>query len=227
MVTGFSDTTPSFRFEQSQIRFVDDIKSPTTGEIMNDGCSVVSPAVMRQVREILSLDETPTAVQARLGGAKGVWMVDPRVSWSSDEVFIEVTESQLKYKGYENDNDWARLTLDVLYISHEPVPTNVNNQLIPILEDRGVPFEALKELLEEHLEEDLDELFRIFDRPAELRKWIYDRGSVASGRMASKTILNLGSRPTSNHEMSIMLLEVYPPVALHLLLIADEILVWV
>jgi hypothetical protein len=216
VITGFSDTTPTVRFVPSQIRFVDDVESRTTGDIMNDGCSVVSPAVMQQIRKILDLDETPTAVQARLGGAKGVWMVDPRVPWNSDEIFIDVTVSQLKYKGYDNDDDWARLTLDVLYISHEPVPTNVNNQLVPILEDRGVPFEALQQLLEEHLEEDLDELFMIIDKPIELRKWIYDRGSAARERIASKVVPYLGGRPTSQHEMSIMLLEVYSLISPHL-----------
>jgi hypothetical protein len=163
---------------------------------------------MQQIRKILDLDETPTAVQARLGGAKGVWMLDPRVPWDSEEIFIEVTESQLKYKGYDEDNDWARLSLDVLYISHEPSPTNVNNQLIPILEDRGVPFEALEQLLEEHLEEDLEELFKIIDKPIELRKWIYDRNSVAGGRMASNSIPALGCMPSTKPEIAIMLLEV-------------------
>jgi len=198
---------PSFQFEPSQVEKVPDIKS-AKGEIMNDGCSVVSPKVMQEIRRILDLHETPTAVQARLGGAKGVWMVDPSIDWSSDEVSIKVTESQLKYNGYADDQDWARMTLDILHISHEPRAATINLQLIPILENRGVPFQALKELTEEHLEEDLGELFQVVDKPVELRKWIYDRGSVGKERISYKGIQTTGSIPSTKHEMAILLLEV-------------------
>lgn len=204
---GFSDATPTITFEPSQIEFVDDIRSPT-GEVMNDGCSVASPAVMKMVRKKLGLEETPTAVQARLGGAKGVWMVDPVVDWGSEDIYIKVTKSQLKYKGYDNEEDWARLTLDVLSASHDPTPATINTQYIPILVDRGVPFPALKELLEEHLEADLDQLFQVLDQPVELRRWMYDRGNVGKERMVTNTITTLGSIPGKKHERAIMLLEV-------------------
>lgn len=175
---------------------------------MNDGCSVVSPAVMQIVRQKLGLEETPTAVQARLGGAKGVWMVDPSVDFDSEEVYIKVTESQLKYKGHDGDDDWARLTLDVLTTSHDPTPATINTQLIPILEDRGVPFETLRELLEEHLERDLEELFRIIDKPSELRGWMHNR--VWKDRVTAKTVVTWGGLPAARQEIAIMLLEVCP-----------------
>lgn len=206
---GFSSSTPTITFKLAQIEYVDDIKSDI-GEIMNDGCSVVSPAVMQIVRQKLGLEETPTAVQARLGGAKGVWMVDPAVDLDSEAVYIKVTESQLKYKGYSDDADWARLTLDVLTISHDPTPATINMQLIPILEDGGVPFETLRELLEEHLERDLEELFCIIDEPSELRRWMYDRGNAGKDRMAAKSVVTCGGVPAAKTEIAIMLLEVCP-----------------
>lgn len=177
---------------------------------MNDGCSITSPAVMKMVRQKLGLEVTPTAVQARLGGAKGVWMVDPAVDWDSEEIYIKVTTSQLKYRGYDDDDDWARLTLDVVTASHDPAPATINIQLIPILEDRGVPFEALQELLQEHLEGDLEELFQIIDQPVELRRWMYDRGQVGKERMIMKGVTTLGAIPATKHEIAIMLLEVRP-----------------
>lgn len=204
---GFSDATPTVTFKPSQIEFVDDFLSPTK-EVMDDGCSVASPAVMKMVRQMLGYDVTPTAVQARLGGAKGIWMVDPEGDWNSEDVYIRVTTSQLKYKGHDNDGDWARLTLDVLAASHDPTPATINMQLIPILEDRGIPFATLKELLEDHLEKDLEELFRIVDEPVELRRWMYDRGNVGRERMMAKTIATLGAVPATRQEIAILLLEV-------------------
>lgn len=206
---GFSTSTPTITFELAQIEYVDDIIS-NIGEVMNDGCSVVSPAVMQIVRQKLGLLETPTAVQARLGGAKGVWMLDPAIDLGSEKVYIKVTKSQSKYKGYSGDADWARLTLDVLTTSHDPTPATINIQLIPILEDRGVPFETLRELLEEHLERDLEELFCIIDEPSELRRWMYDRGNVGKDRMAARGVATCGGVPASRSEIAIMLLEVCP-----------------
>jgi hypothetical protein len=37
-------------------------------------------------------------VQGRIGGAKGVWFVDPEADQRSDEKWIEIRDSQLKYK---------------------------------------------------------------------------------------------------------------------------------
>lgn len=45
-----------------------------------------------------SSKETPTAVQARIGGAKGVWYVDPLSDPRSDEKWIEIRPSQMKFK---------------------------------------------------------------------------------------------------------------------------------
>src|SRR5439155_22546254 len=73
-----SSTKPSVLFAIDQIRLVDDISSPT-GECMTDGCARASPAVFREIWSsgVLASKETPTAIQGRIGGAKGVWFVDP------------------------------------------------------------------------------------------------------------------------------------------------------
>jgi RNA dependent RNA polymerase len=95
-----SSTTSTLVFQPSQIRIVRDIVSPA-GECMTDGCARASPAVFREIwrGEYLGAKETPTAVQARLGGAKGVWYVDPLADARSDELWIEIREgSQLKFQ---------------------------------------------------------------------------------------------------------------------------------
>ncbi|RPB08414.1 RdRP-domain-containing protein [Morchella conica CCBAS932] len=206
---GFSGGTPTVTVNPSMIEFVNGFRSPI-GEVMDDGCSIISPALMKMVRRELDSESTPTAVQARIGGAKGVWMVDPDGDWNSEELYINVkTDSQLKYEGHENDNDWARLTLDVLASSHDPKPANINVQLIPILADRGVPFSVMKELLEEHLEGHLNELFQTIDEPVQLRKWLYDHGGLARERISSKTTCmpTCGALPNNTHEIAILLLE--------------------
>jgi hypothetical protein len=95
-----SSTIPTITFTPDQIRLVDDVSSPI-GECMTDGCARASPAVFRELWHsgILGSKQTPTAVQARIGGAKGVWYVDPLADPRSDEMWIQIRRgSQLKFK---------------------------------------------------------------------------------------------------------------------------------
>ncbi len=96
-----SSTLPTVAFAPHQIRVVQDIKS-SIDECMTDGCGKASPAVFREIKEILGLEQVPAAVQGRLGGAKGVWYVDPEADPYCQNLWIELKESQIKYE-YPSD----------------------------------------------------------------------------------------------------------------------------
>lgn len=93
-----SSTKPTVTFASNEIRRVDDVYDG--GECMTDGCAKASPAVFREIWRsgVLGVESTPTAVQGRIGGAKGVWFVDPEADQRSDEMWIEIRPSQLKYE---------------------------------------------------------------------------------------------------------------------------------
>lgn len=93
-----SSTKPTVTFAMNQIRLVPD--EHKGGECLTDGCAKASPAVFREIWRsgVLGIESTPTAVQGRIGGAKGVWFVDPEADQRSDEMWIEIRDSQLKYK---------------------------------------------------------------------------------------------------------------------------------
>ena len=81
-------------FELHQIRRKEqDLLSPK-GEVMNDGIGRMSLSVARQIRNILGLVDIPSAVQGRLGSAKGVWILDTTDSGQTD--WIETYPSQVK-----------------------------------------------------------------------------------------------------------------------------------
>lgn len=93
-----STTSPTVIFEPSQIRHRSkDIASPT-GKVMNDGVARMSRAVSRQIRDRLGLRTCPSAVQGRLGSAKGMWVID--VADTTDEVWIETYPSQRKVSSF-------------------------------------------------------------------------------------------------------------------------------
>lgn len=93
-----SSTKPTISFAIDEIRLVED--KYDGGECMTDGCAKASPAVFREIWQsrVLGVELTPTAIQGRIGGAKGVWFVDPEADERSDEMWIEIRPSQLKYK---------------------------------------------------------------------------------------------------------------------------------
>lgn len=93
-----SSTKPSIVFTRDQIRIVEDIES-TSRECMTDGCARASPAVFREIwlSGVLSSKETPTAIQGRIGAAKGVWYIDPLADYRSEEKWVEIRRSQLKF----------------------------------------------------------------------------------------------------------------------------------
>ena len=228
---GFSDTNPTVCFDRDQIcpsveprlpgehyEPDDDLRNEINdqiGDIMDDGCSVASPAVMKRVAEILCLEEAPSAVQGRIGGAKGLWVVDPgaldEISQGlvdEDDLWIRVNKSQAKYEEHRICKDRAWKTLDVISSSKPPQPANMNLQLIPILEFRGVPFEPLRELVDEHLDMVLLELIEVQKEPVALRNWLQNRGCLSSFREYNEDLVWLGGLPAERYERLLMFVDV-------------------
>lgn len=171
-----------------------------------------SPRVMRIVREKLGLQETPMAVQARLGGAKGMWFVDPSFDLYSEEVSITITKSQLKFKSHDSDHepdtmDWARLTLFVLRCPKEPLPGYLNLEFIPILAHQGVPYQVFKRLLEAHLDEDLQKLLAAASDRISLRIWLSQNGVMSDRHKNSGVAQQISGLPESEQEQINMMLD--------------------
>ena len=185
------------------------------GGVMNDGCSIASPAVFRRVQQMLGLKEAPTAIQGRLGGAKGLWIVDPTYlqgvaegTADPDALWIRVNDSQAKYQEHQGpDPDIAWTTLDLHSFSGPPKPATVNLQLLAVLDNRGVPFEPLCELVDEHLNELIQELYDAIEDPVHLRNWVFREGNVLPERVNAK-INYCGAFPGSPAERILECLDV-------------------
>ena len=174
-------------------------------KVMNDGCARISRAAAIDITEVLGLDTMPSVFQGRIGGAKGVWMVDAtNESLPSNQqgngYWIEITDSQLKFEGHPTDNlfpDRERVTFEVQNWSKKLSAATLNYQLIPILEDRGVPGEVFKRLLEEDLTAKVGELEVAMDSALALRKWNQDNNSMVGERLNNNGIEMLGGLPDS------------------------------
>lgn len=185
------------------------------GEDMNDGCSIASPAVFRKIQEMQGLKEAPSATQARIGGAKGLWMVDPTAlkeisqgQRDADELWIRVNTSQQKYQQHQGPGtDPAWTTLDVLSCPHAPIAASVNLQLLAILDHGGVPFQPLRDLVDEYLESIIQELHQAMKDMVLLRNWVYTNSTLSNIR-ATTQIEYIGACPSTPAEKILMLLDV-------------------
>ncbi len=226
---GLTSTSPTVEFKPLEIIRSDDARSDypavrklnikrsdekkahvklhrSEAPIMNDGCARISKAAALGIAQKLNLSQAPCVFQGRIGGAKGVWMMDAldeKLPQNSRGYWIEVTDSQLKFEGHPTDRvfpDPARLTFEVHSWARTLVPASLNFQLIPILLDRGVPQEVFMVLLEEDLTAKVGELKVAMDSGIVLRKWNQDNYSVSQERARNNGIEMVGGLPDSLSE---------------------------
>ncbi|KAI9878540.1 MAG: hypothetical protein M1830_000594 [Pleopsidium flavum] len=220
MALGLSKTHPTVVFRPSEIRRIPDtladlMTTERGGQkqnrmVMNDGCARISRAAAWAIAEILGIDaHVPSAFQGRIGGAKGLWMIDIEEEHflqkeSGDRDFwIEVTDSQLKFEPHSIDltsPDPDRVTFEVHSWSKPLAPASLNFQLLPILEDRGVPRSILAKLLQEDLTFQITQQKASMDQPVTFRKWNHDTNTTTDERVKTEGVKTLGSLPETSTE---------------------------
>ncbi|MCJ1401803.1 hypothetical protein MMC11_005020 [Xylographa trunciseda] len=192
------------------------VGSVLSSNVMNDGCARISRAAALAIAGKLGLHgQTPCVYQGRIGGAKGIWMIDTldeTVSSSDRDFWIEVTDSQLKFVGHSCDlseigSDTARLTFEVHAYSTPLTPAALNYQLMPILLEQGVKGKVFERLLEKDLTEKVTDLENAMDSGLLLRMWNQENSSTSLERMRSPTLEFQGGLPESAPETINWLLE--------------------
>lgn len=228
MALGLSKTYPTVVFSPGQIVRIPDVfaEVPTSTlggfkqerKVMNDGCARISRAAALAIAEMLGIDShVPSAFQGRIGGAKGLWMVDveeelfyPGLS-SERDFWIEISRSQEKFKPHPVDltvPDPDRVTFEVHSWSRPLTSAVLNFQLLPILEYQGVPRSILAKLLREDLTFQIAQQKISMDDPVTFRKWNHDLNSATDDRAKVEGVKSLGSLPKLSSERINWLLDV-------------------
>ncbi|KAL2161801.1 hypothetical protein VTH06DRAFT_7585 [Thermothelomyces fergusii] len=197
---GLSKTTPTVVFERGQIRHrPEDILSPTE-KVMNDGIGLMSRSVARKIRDLLGLTDIPSAVQGRLGSAKGMWLMD--VTDSGDTDWIETYPSQRKWKC--DDTDPLHRTLEIRRVASELKPAGLNLQFLPVLEDRARNKKAMRRAISNRLLNDLAKQFEdqktAIKRPLQFRQWVNENSNNRSERVRHGQVPFLGGLPADRNE---------------------------
>jgi hypothetical protein len=208
---GLSRTVPTLAFKPSQVYRVPDRHADNTPEdvrfndpsllwpefedrpvedrpVMDDGCSLISYGaaleIWRQYEEKAGIHEQmPSAFQARIGGAKGMWVVsDDSNSHNTGQpdLWINISKSQLKFEPHpedkSNEYDPRRLTFEIVRYTSDPSPSDLHLSFISILVDRGVPVKAIERTMMRRLNVERAEVLKILVDPAQVYNWVHKQG---------------------------------------------------
>ncbi|KAK3322996.1 RNA dependent RNA polymerase-domain-containing protein [Apodospora peruviana] len=203
---GLSKTFPSVVFEPGQIiNQPDDIKSPI-GKVMNDGIGRMSRNVARKIRDVLGISDIPSAVQGRLGPAKGMWLMDVRDT--GDEDWIETYPSQRKWNC--DCLDVHQRTLEVRSVASELKSAGLNLQFLPVFEDRAKDKAQMRQAIATRLTNDLQRQFdgqkEAFKRPIQFRQWMIENFNSRSDRVNRGHVPFLAGLPENKGEIMNFLL---------------------
>ncbi|KAG8764504.1 hypothetical protein FRC12_008067 [Ceratobasidium sp. 428] len=157
---GFSASLVGLTFAHNNIHFIDDIYAPGTTrgdaeahEIMTDGCGLLNWAALRAVQEKMNWEVFPVHVQARIAGAKGLFMLHPEHRDADEQPQIWIRSSQSKVKLQAKDA-WSpfHYALDVCSGPFLQQPSSITYEMILCLSAGGVPDQLLIDLLRKSIE---------------------------------------------------------------------------
>ena len=131
---------------------------------MTDGCGLANRALMQALFQKMGRwPAPPTAVQCRIGGAKGLLLVRHDLPPEEEQVptiWLRPSQIKIKYDSKPFDEcilpkgtDPAKVTIDVLRASHMRCPAKLSTETITNFAENGVPHSRFAELFQANLDE--------------------------------------------------------------------------
>lgn len=209
---GLSKTSPTVLLHPSEFVRLTDLPGKP---VMNDGCARLSYSLACDISERLGLGRSrvPSAFQARVAGAKGMWMVEKvgnGVAYDEGErgYWIEIADSQMKVWPHPKDMHDAedeKLIFEVLdYSKPDLKPASLNHQLLRILNARGVPRDSFAERLHVDTDSFYKDLSESMRNRLDCRKCLQKLAPVLQ---TSQGPVSNGGWPAKYAQQSILLLD--------------------
>ncbi|KAG2056931.1 hypothetical protein BDR06DRAFT_980975 [Suillus hirtellus] len=191
---GLSNSVPGIIISRENIMYLkEEVKTDSCtkdpgGPDMTDGCGYINKIALKALRELLQWDTTPTAIQCRIAGAKGLLILHPDSAENcSDVPRVWLRESQIKVKYPETRKlSSGHLTIDVLRSSHMRSPSRLAAETIVNFAENGVPHSVFIDLMKEGLDAIVDGLLDWDGPDAMYRLWqsVARAGAVVGSRLA-------------------------------------------
>ncbi|KAI0701242.1 RNA dependent RNA polymerase-domain-containing protein [Cerioporus squamosus] len=184
---GFSISVPALQFQD--IYHGEDKcngnKAPAE-RIYTDGCGYMNGAALCAIARQMGLEERPTAVQGRIAGAKGLWVLHPRDQSPTGTPKIWIRKSQVKIQLDLNNLHPAHRIFDLLAPPRVSVPSRLSRLTILNLSHNGVPVNVFVELMRDTLDAEVKALTDWSGPKAMLLLW---RAVEKAGGVAMKRIM--------------------------------------
>ncbi|KAL7322598.1 hypothetical protein PS15p_211579 [Mucor circinelloides] len=194
MSLGYSSSIPTLEFKPEQIIYIDDVYGSTGSNAnetncMTDGCGIVSCSAMKKIMGCQATDELPCAIQGRIAGAKGVWIIEPDLDFTTGD-YIKIRKSQDKFKTGLPQSDFMldphHYTFDLVKNSILVYPSNLNTQFIQCLSHGGVAHSVFIIILKEYIHQ-LAAIVTENQSVKLLRDWVAKCGKIMMGRWEAET----------------------------------------
>ncbi|KAF9643210.1 hypothetical protein BDM02DRAFT_3192027 [Thelephora ganbajun] len=165
-----SPSVPVVEFKPHNITLIDDDYAPsydprsgeaTPEQTLTDGCGYMNHAALALIARQAHWDSFCCAVQGRIAGAKGVWVLHPEYQTNQlEESKIWICESQNKINlDLRSPNtSRAHLIFDLVAPAHLTYPTCLNMQTIVNLSHNGVPNHIFEKLMGDGIQSDFQKL---------------------------------------------------------------------
>jgi len=143
-------------------------------KIMTDGCGFISGAALTAIMRVMRYTSRPTAVQGRIAGAKGMWVLHPdpehQVFDGLPRIWIRSSQNKINL-GQLDKVDTAHRIFDLLAPSRVTGPSRLSSQTLVNLAHNGVSTDVLKELMADGLHEEVRQLTEWNGADAMLMVW--------------------------------------------------------
>ncbi|KAH0837829.1 RNA dependent RNA polymerase-domain-containing protein [Lanmaoa asiatica] len=193
---GLSTSIPTIEFEPQYIYKLSDIHvSPQDWEgkapaekVLTDGCGFINGAALTQIMRLMKYSIRPTAVQGRIGGSKGMWVLhpDPLEQIPDGPAKIWIRPSQRKIElGETSALGPAQKIFDLLAPSRVTGPSRLSSQTLINLSYNGISHPLLKDLMKRGLEEEIQSFIDWNQPQSMIMVWkaVERAGSVVVSRL--------------------------------------------
>ena len=152
---------------------------------MTDGCGFISWSALIKIAQTLGQDSFRIAVQGRIAGAKGLWILHPDTVHQDGPPRIWIRKSQVKVK-FPSQWDRSHLILDIVRFNRLTAPAGVNYQTIMNMSHNGVEDQAFERLMSAALERHIRPLMA-WEGPSallNLAKAVENAGGLMGSRLS-------------------------------------------
>lgn len=157
-------------------------------KVLTDGCGLINGAALTQIMRVMQYTTRPTAVQGRIGGSKGMWVLHPNPEEQTPDgpAKIWIRPSQTKIKlGEASKLGQAHRIFDLLAPSRVTGPSHLSSQTLVNLSYNGIDHQVLKDLMALGLREEIQSFIDWTQPHSMVLVWraVEKAGSVVVGRL--------------------------------------------